>query len=135
MIISFAWTTAPLLAGVKTMTWRDWTDDYADQARRAEKVQAWDKLPRSHGSYLGKDLPGHSLSIIKCTTADMLDSDYEDEGLAWMAQHPESWPKTIFGKPFDPYYVSREFFDRRREEAEPGYIVRFVNPWAALEAE
>lgn len=130
MILSFTWTTPPLLAGVKTMTWRDWTEDYADRVRRAGRVAAWDRLPRAHGHFLGRSL--RLLEVTKGTTADMQDSDYEAEGLAWMAANPESCPKTIFGKPFLPLYVSREYFDHRRHDAEPGYIVRFLNPWAAV---
>jgi uncharacterized protein YqfB (UPF0267 family) len=122
MLISFAWTTAPLLAGAKTMTWRDWSADFAQRFRPGDQVQAWDKNPRNHGQHVA-DI---RIVSVRCIHADELaDEDYAAEGLEWMAQHPESWPKTIFGEKFRPYHVSRERFDAFRRSGETGYCVRF----------
>jgi len=39
--ISFGWTTLPLLAGVKTVTRREWKDTYAAElAARMESIDA-----------------------------------------------------------------------------------------------
>ena len=124
-IISFAWTTAPLLAGHKTMTWREWNPKYAASFKPGEIVQAWDKLPRAGGQRIGLV---RIISIDQAETSDMLASDYEAEGMAWLAAHPEAWPKAIFGKVPTAETFSREAFEQRRREPfmySVGYIVRF----------
>ncbi len=49
MIISFAWTTAALLEGRKTVTRREWTDKHAAKFKPGDLVDAWDKSPRFKG--------------------------------------------------------------------------------------
>jgi hypothetical protein len=51
-IISFAWTTRPLLERKKTVTRRCWTDDYANRFKRADLVKAYDKSPRFGGKHV-----------------------------------------------------------------------------------
>lgn len=122
MIISFAYTTPPLLAGAKTMTWRDWDARYAAMFKPGAEVQAWDRLPRAHGKRIGTI---RILSVTRGTLADLTDDDYEAEGMAWLAAHSEAWPKTIWGQRTTAYHFSREAFDQRRLDGDEGYIVRF----------
>ena len=124
MLISFAWTTAPLLAGAKTMTVREWDHRYAAHFHGGDIVDAWDKLPRAHGRKVATiKLIGDP---VRGSTADLLDSDYEAEGLAWLRDHPDSWPKTLFGRKFHPDLVSRPAFNERRRDADPIWIIRFA---------
>jgi hypothetical protein len=49
-IIVFAWGTMPkVLDGTKTLTHRDWNDEYAKRFHKGDIVQAWDKNPRNGG--------------------------------------------------------------------------------------
>lgn len=120
MIVSYNWTTAPLVNGAKTQTWRSWDHDYARRFQPGNHVQAWDRGPRNHGVHVA------TLLVVSCgeQRSDLMpESFYETEGLAWMAAHPESHPKTIFGHPFTPYQVSRERFNEWRRSAEWGYVL------------
>ncbi|EMO84353.1 hypothetical protein [Leptospira santarosai] len=85
-IISFGYTTAPLLAGRKTITRREWKDEYALKFRPGEIIQAYDKSPR----YGGKKIGELKISwIVKLYLGNMPDSDYEAEGFAWLDENPE----------------------------------------------
>jgi hypothetical protein len=53
MIVSFAWTTEAYLEGLKDVTRRFWTDEYAAQFPPGSVHQAWDKSPRSRGKRIG----------------------------------------------------------------------------------
>jgi hypothetical protein len=58
MIITFAWTTPQFLAGIKTVTRRDWSDRTFAQWCKAWDEQrlvhhAWDKSPRCGGKKVG----------------------------------------------------------------------------------
>lgn len=136
--ISFTWTTPPLLAGAKTFTWREWTDSYARQFHRGDTVDIYDKSPRNGGRRVA------TISLryapVQCTTGTLADSDYEREGLAWLARHPEACPPRIWGKPFSPHLVSFEHFCQRRIDNTPGWRIDFVlleviipNPWEGLD--
>lgn len=85
-IISFGYTTAPLLAGRKTITRRDWNDEYALKFRPNEIVQAYDKSPRFGGKKIGEVKINW---IDKLHPRNMPDSDYEEEGFAWLDENPE----------------------------------------------
>jgi len=52
-IISFAWTTAALLNGHKTVTRRDWNDAYGKKFQNGDLVQAYNKSPRNFGERVG----------------------------------------------------------------------------------
>ena len=100
MIISFAWTTEALLSGMKTVTRRDWTDDYAKRFAAGMLVDAYNKLPRAGG---------RKVATIRITKdpykqllSDMPDAHFEREGgtLHWtnksdylrcMGQDREVW--------------------------------------------
>lgn len=81
-VISFAWTTAALVAGRKTVTRRNWTPRYAASFRGGEMVAAYDRQPR---------FGGKMVATIRLTcdpylesTASAPRSDYEAEGFAYL---------------------------------------------------
>jgi hypothetical protein len=110
-IISFAWTTDALLAGIKTCTRRDWNMRYAESFKKGEQVQAWDKLPRAGGKRVGTieltETPDYS--------SQYPEEDYLNEGLKWMALEG----RLINGmQPID-------FWNRWRDEAKSLWVIRF----------
>jgi len=86
VIISFAWTTKPLLEGRKTVTRRDWTIGYLRKWQRAwdrgDLVHdAYNKLPFRGGKCVGK-------IRLLCRPylerlGDMPEEDLEAEGGLW----------------------------------------------------
>jgi len=120
--ISFTWTTPALLAGRKQMTWRDWDVSYARQFRPGLLVDAYDRSPRNGGR---KVATIRLTAVERIPIGGLADGDYEAEGLAYLAEHPEAWPKRMFGRKFSPELVSRAAFDERRRTNEVGYCVRF----------
>lgn len=81
MNISFAWTSLALVTGNKTVTRRDYDDQYRSRFTRGRVLTAWDRLPK-HG--------GKKIALIELTEsakllplAEMPDSDYESEGFAF----------------------------------------------------
>jgi len=113
LIVSFAWTTAALLAGAKSCTRRSWNDDYARRFKAGAVVQGWDRLPR---------VGGQQVAIIRLTTdpylqrtSQMTEMDYRAEGLEWMEQNGI----LIRGK------YPRQFFDQWKAADELVYVVRF----------
>ena len=79
-IISFAWTTAQLLEGKKTVTRREWSDDYAKRFKIGDRVCAYNKNPRNGGK---KVAVIRITSIYKEWLHDMPESDVEAEGGRW----------------------------------------------------
>ena len=83
-IISFAWTTPALLAGRKTVTRREWSEDYARRFRAGEMVAAYDRNPRHRG---------RQVATIRLTrdpysesTRSAPEEDYEAEGFAFLQE-------------------------------------------------
>lgn len=83
-IISFAWTTPALLAGEKTCTRRDWSDDYAKSFHEGNLVAAYDRSPR---------VGGKQVATIQLTrdpfkqfTASIADSDWYAEGFEYLTK-------------------------------------------------
>lgn len=83
-IISFAWTTPALLAGVKTVTRRQWAPRHAEAYRAGDLIAAYDRSPRYRG---------HQVAVIRLTKdvypepSDLVpESDWEAEGFAWMQE-------------------------------------------------
>ena len=112
-IISFAWTTAALLAGRKTCTRRAWSEDYAKRFKQGDLVAAYDRNPR---------FGGKQVATIRLTrdpylenTADMPLGDYVHEGLNYM----EEQGLKIQGQ--HPY----DFFSAWKAMAELVWVVRF----------
>jgi hypothetical protein len=85
-LISFAWTTAALLAGAKCRTRRGWNDAYARKFIAAywngDSVAAWDRLPQAHGRKIAEIIL--TREPFKQRTSQMTEQDYIAEGLAWM---------------------------------------------------
>lgn len=83
-IISFAWTTPALLAGVKCVTRRDWDKDYAESFRADEYVQAFDKSPRAGGKCVA------IIQLLRAPyqqgTDELCARDWMDEGFAYLQQ-------------------------------------------------
>ena len=89
MIISFAWTIDPLLAGLKTCTRRQWSEVYFQRWVKAWREgrhihEAWDKSPR---------FGGRRRAWVRLTCepylellADMPESDLEAEGGLWASK-------------------------------------------------
>ena len=113
MFISFSWTTAPFLAGAKTMTRRYWKDSHAKKFKVGTIVDAYDKLPYRGGKKIG------TIKITKKPyqqkTRLMLMHDYIREGLLWMHQNN----KKIQGKTPD------EFFNKWKEKNDTVWVVEF----------
>ena len=86
-IISFAWTTEALLTGHKTVTRRDWKENHATSFHEGDLIAAYDRLPIQGG---------RKVATLKLTKRPYLerysaapDSDFENEGLAWMQERYE----------------------------------------------
>ena len=81
MIVSFAWTTAALVCGDKTVTRRYWTRRYAQRFHAGDLVQAYDRQPRYRG---------RRVALIRLTREpytqsldDLTDEDERKEGGLW----------------------------------------------------
>lgn len=113
MIISFAWTTDALLAGVKKVTRRDWSKEYAAKFRSGSVHSAWDKNPRIHGKQVGDVLL--VLSPYPERTRDIPDHHYELEGFQYM----EDRGLKVNGR------TPREHFDAWRESNQVLFVLHF----------
>ena len=83
-IISFAWTTPAFLAGRKTRTRRDWSDDYAKRFHVGDVCQAWDHVPRVKGAKRVGTL--RITGLKKEDLREMPDEDFEKEGFAYLEE-------------------------------------------------
>lgn len=73
MIISFGWTTPALLAGVKTVTRRDWSEKHAAHFKAGQIVDAWNTSPRNvRGN-------PHKIATIRITQDPYLSSNFPSE--------------------------------------------------------
>ncbi len=119
-VISFAWTTAALLAGAKTCTRRNWSPNYARKFHKGDLVAAYDRSPR---------FGGKQVVTIRLTcdpylenTAKMTSADYDAEGLHWMAENNILMPVSAArGR----YVSAQDFFRQWRFAAEDVWVVRF----------
>ena len=128
-IISFAKTTAALLAGHKSVTRRYWNPRHAASFKPGEIVQAWDKSPRFGGKKVAEI---KILSIVKEDMKDAPDEDYAKEGFVFMATHGISlykvakkyWPPDGIVIPTLRYWEWwKNHLDENGENAP--YVVRF----------
>ncbi|MCK9496970.1 MAG: hypothetical protein M0R75_15970, partial [Dehalococcoidia bacterium] len=85
--ISFGWTTLPLLAGVKTVTRREWKDTFAARWHQGEQFWLLDKDYRYGGVRLG--VGELTETPVKQLACDAPAGDFAAEGFAWFDQHPE----------------------------------------------
>jgi hypothetical protein len=83
-IISFAWTSAPLLAGRKTVTRRNWNPRHARRFHAGDLIAAYDRQPRFRG---------RQIATIRLTAepylerfSDLQDSEWEAEGFAYLEE-------------------------------------------------
>jgi len=117
VIISFSWTTPALLAGRKSVTRRNWVDHHAKKYKEGDIVDAWDKLPRAGGKPVAKIRIQRD--PYKEPIMAMPWSDYEEEGFAYMHEHPELIPKS---SPFRT--ASRQEFKEWMLSGEIYWVVR-----------
>ena len=121
-IISFAYTTPALLARRKTVTRREWAQDYAQRFKPGEYIQAYDRSPRNRGKHV---------AIIRLTSVTwepmsaMPASDYEGEGFGYLYEHPELLPKTIWGEPVSREDFTPAAFARWQSRRDSMWVVRF----------
>lgn len=119
-IVSFAWTTPALLAGAKTVTRRDWDDDYARRFSAGELITAFNRSPRHKGE------PIATLRVVSVTlerAAEAPDSDWEAEGFEWFTRHPQALPKS--GPFADLQSVSWESYCAWRRYGDVDWVFRF----------
>ena len=77
--ISFYWVLTAFLAGVKTVTRRDWNDNYAKTFKKGDLVAAFNKQRR----FGGKRIATIELTKdpFKQSTAELTDEDWFAEGM------------------------------------------------------
>ena len=80
-IISFAWTTEVLMSGLKTVTRRDWSDDYARRFHKGDYCKAYDRSPRNGGRCVG--IIRLTCEPYKEPLALMTDDEEKAEGGLW----------------------------------------------------
>lgn len=117
MHITFAATTAALLAGKKTVTRRDWKESHAAKFKAGDLVAAYDKSPR---------VGGKQVAVIRITKAPYLEStgdttpdDWHAEGFDYMTRH--GMMVELPGKTITPYDLWTEWMLDER----PMWVVRF----------
>lgn len=111
-IISFAWTTPPLLANRKTRTRRQWDDNYAKSFKMGDVCQAYNRHPRFKGKKVATiKITGKKKEDISL----MPDDDYEKEGFKYM----EEQGLKVWGK--DP----RQAFEDWRNDGGIYWVVDF----------
>ena len=120
-IISFGWTWPALVNGAKSVTRRGWDPRYAAMFHAGEVVYAFDRSPRFRG---------HPIAKIRLTADPVLeldslapDGDYEAEGFAFFAEHPELLPKAA--REQARVTLSREAFDQWRKGGGKSWVIRF----------
>ncbi len=118
-IISFGWTSEALLAGVKTVTRRDWKPSFVNQWSVGDQAQAWDKNPRAGGKRIGTIEMTEPLT--RQPTSSMTAQDYIDEGFEWMEANGLYMPA---GSPWAGLSPAAAF-DVWQGEDVPMWVVRF----------
>lgn len=120
MIISFAWTSAPLVAGRKTVTRREWSESYARRFHKGMVVDAYDRQPR---------FKGKKIAVIRLThdpylehISEMPDADYEYEGFRYLDEHPDLIPKSFKMMPGE---TMGDRFDMWKMIGEMYWVIRF----------
>ena len=122
--ISFAWTTAALLAGRKTVTRRMGSDDYYGRFQAGDILTAWDRSPRFKGKPIAK------IELTEKPYIEPLflmpDADYEGEGFAYFDANPEIIPK-YWHKTFKERNIStfRQWFTISQDCMDPMWVIRF----------
>ena len=124
MNISFAWTTAALLAGRKTVTRRVGSDDYYGRFQAGDVLTAWDRSPM----YKGKRIAKIELTAKPYKEAMNLmpDEDYENEGFAYFDENPEIIPK-YWLKCFKFHGIKnfQEWFEMMQKSNDQMWVIEF----------
>jgi hypothetical protein len=117
IIVSFGWTAPAFRAREKTVTRRDWKPSHVKKFKKGRLFAAYDKDPRYGGKSMGvaRVLEDAYLEPM----SHMPDADYEKEGFAYLAKHPELVPKSM------PIDVSREGFEAWRMSGGSKTVLRF----------
>lgn len=86
LILSFARTTAALLAGAKSVTRREWSDRTYNmwEKRIGQDFCCWSKSPHRNGKLIAV---ARLVSVTRQPTFRIPDSDWEAEGFAYMELH------------------------------------------------
>ena len=116
-IISFAYTTPALVARRKTVTRRDWYDQYAQRWKPFDQFQAYDRSPRYGGQAVAIC---EVLSVCKEPMRAMPDDDFEEEGFAYLAECKIKPPRTCPLQSFTP-----EEFAIWRDSDRDVWVIRF----------
>ncbi|MCE9500836.1 MAG: hypothetical protein K8R21_10105 [Leptospira sp.] len=116
-IISFGYTADPYIAGVKSVTRRNWLDKYALQFDPPEIFSGYDKSPRFGGK---KAKESRLISLTKEHISTMPDSDYEAEGFKWLDEHPQ-----FIHKIYKDFSSMHQFFLAWRKLDKFYWVVRF----------
>lgn len=117
-IISFAYTTAALLAGHKTVTRRYWNPRHANMFKPGETVQAWDKSPRFGGKKVAEI---KIIAIYQENSKDMPDEHYAKEGFQYMLDN-----KIPIGKRGKyPIWTDESYWRAWKGAQDDVYVVEF----------
>jgi hypothetical protein len=119
-IISFGWTAEAVRREIKTVTRREWGDDYAAAFKVGMLCQAHDKDAR----YGGKRIKYIKIMqpLYKEHISEMPDSDYRAEGFEFYAQNPHLFVKT------NPYGCTWEDFLAWRKLDKFYWVCRYGYP-------
>ncbi|GER94827.1 hypothetical protein A45J_2714 [hot springs metagenome] len=115
--ISFTWTTPAFLSKQKSVTRRDWPEEYAKRFKEGDLLFAYDKQARFGGSKIGiiqliADPSFESMS-------KMPDGDYEAEGFKYLYENPHLLPRSM------KIDVSWEGFNAWRNSGGSKWVIRF----------
>lgn len=116
-IISFANTSPAFIAKEKSVTRRNWKDDYAQRFKKNELIQGWSRSPRFQGKPIG------IIRLIEKpyqeNTFLMTEDDYEKEGFKYLDQSPHLKTGSYKDKNL------KKFFEEWKQRAVLLWVVRF----------
>ena len=113
-IISFARTTAALIARRKTVTRREWKDTQAARFNAGELVAAWSASPHRGGKPVGVI---RIKSVTREPTRLIPPSDWEAEGFAYMTERGINVGRELS--------CSQLWEQWKRDRAKITYVIRF----------
>ncbi|EKO25279.1 hypothetical protein [Leptospira interrogans] len=116
-IISFANTSPAFIAKEKSVTRRNWKDDYAKRFKKNELIQGWNRSPRFKGKPIG------IIRLIETpyqeNTFLMPEDDYAKEGFKYLDQSPHLKTGSYKDKNL------KKFFEEWKQSAVLLWVVRF----------
>jgi hypothetical protein len=110
-----AWVLPALLAGEKTCTRRNWTDDYAARFKLGDLVDVLDKDRRAGGKVVARIRL--TADPVKQHISEMLDTDYKAEGFLHM--HNNGLTSEF------PFGFSRPGFEKWKKLDKMYWVIRF----------